>query len=272
MLNALFVVWRESLEALLIVGILYAWLNANDPGGKGKRALYAGVGIGVGLAFILGWGLLSAQDELTGEALEIFQTAALCVAALLITQMVLWMRARGRAIKTDLEHRLEQAHGKSEYWGVALIAALAVAREGAETVIFLYGLARSGDIQALLIGGAAGFIAAMFTAWAAARGLGRLNIGLFLKCSSVLLLVLASSLLVAASDRLIGMDWLPALVDPMWDTSSLLDDNAGVGRMFADFAGYRARPALSTLLGWGGYWLLVLLSFVWMKHRQPSGQ
>ena len=271
MLNAFFVVWRESLEALLIVGILYAWIKANDPGDKGIRALFAGVAAGVGLALVLGWGLLNAQDELTGEALEIFQIAALGVAALLITQMVIWMSLHGRKIKDQLKQQLTQAHEKRGYWGIATVAALAVAREGAETVIFLYSLAQSGNLEALATGAIGGFAAAILTAWVAAKSLGRLNIGLLLKFSSILLLVLASSLLVAATDRLIGQDWLPALVDPLWDSSALIDDNGNIGRLFADFAGYRARPALSTLLVWAGYWLLALLPIVWinLRGRQP---
>lgn len=87
--NAFFVVWRESLEAFLIAGILYAWLKANDDSGNGKRALFLGLASGVGLALLLGWALLSVQDGLSGDALEIFQTATLFVAAGLITQMVL---------------------------------------------------------------------------------------------------------------------------------------------------------------------------------------
>ena len=87
--NAFFVVWRESLEAFLIAGILYAWLQGNDPGGKGKRALFIGLAAGVGLALLLGWALLTVQDELSGNALEAFQIGTLLVAAGLITQMVL---------------------------------------------------------------------------------------------------------------------------------------------------------------------------------------
>ena len=55
--NAFFVVWRESLEAFLIAGILFAWLQGNDSSGRGKRALFIGLAAGVGLALLLGWAL-----------------------------------------------------------------------------------------------------------------------------------------------------------------------------------------------------------------------
>ena len=259
--NAFFVVWRESLEAFLIAGILFAWLQANDDTGKGKRALFIGLGAGVGLALLLGWALLTVQDELTGEALEIFQTVTLFVAAGLITPLVLWMRRHGRTIKARLHADLSAAAEKSGHLGVAIVAALAVAREGAETVIFLYGLAQGGELQALAGGTVSGLAAAALTAWLAARSLARLNIGLLLRLSSILLLILASALLVAGLDRLIGAGYLLALLDPVWDSSPLLDDTTKGGKLFADFSGYRARPALSELLIWALYWAGVLVAW-----------
>lgn len=266
MANALFVVWRESLEAFLIAGILYAWLKANDDTGTGRRALFAGLGAGAGIALALGWALLSVQDELSGTALEAFQIATLLLAAGLITQMVLWMKKHGREIKARLHADLSAAARHSGHLGVAIVAALAVAREGAETVIFLYGLAQEGDLPRLVFGSAAGLGAAAATAWLAARGLARLNIGLLLRLSSLLLLILASALLVTATDRLIGAEWLPGLVDPLWDSSALIDDTTPGGKLFADFSGYRARPALSGLLIYAAYWGLVSLGLKRSRH------
>ena len=261
--NAFFVVWRESLEAFLIAGILFAWLQANDDSGRGKRALYAGLAAGVGLALLLGWALVGVQDELTGNALEAFQIGMLLVATALIAQMVLWMRKHGRQIKARLHADLTQAAQRSGFLGVAVVAALAVAREGAETTIFLYGLSQEGSLADLFIGAGTGLIAAAVTAWLAARGLRLLNLALLLRISSILLLVLASALLVAATDRMIGAGWLPGLVDPLWDSSLLIDDSNGSGKLFADFAGYRARPALTVLIAWLAYWTVVLVG--WRK-------
>jgi high-affinity iron transporter len=265
--NAFFVVWRESLEAFLIVGILHAWLRANDDTGRGHRWLYLGLAAGVGLALLLGWALLSAQDELTGNALDLFQTATLFVAAALITQMVLWMRKHGRQMKAQLHAELAAAAARSGFLGVAVVAALAVAREGAETVIFLYGLAQGGDLAALGVGSLLGFAAAALTAWLAARSLARLNIGLLLRLSALLLLVIASALLVGGVDRLIGDGWLPPLLDPVWDSSFLLDDSTTVGKLCADFLGYRAMPTLTTLLAWLGYWALVIVGYRLTCHE-----
>ena len=70
-------------------------------------------------------------------------------------------------------------------------------------------------------------------------------------------MLLASALLVSATDRLIALEVLPTLIDPIWDTSGLLDTTGGLGKVLADFAGYRAMPALSQLLIWLAYWGVV---------------
>lgn len=254
--NALFVVWRESVEAMLVIGILYAWLKRNDPGGRGIRALWLGVGAGVGLALALGWAMLAAQSELSGQALEWFQTAIVFAAAGLITQMVLWMQSHGREIKKNLEHDLARATEHANWFGVAAIAALAIAREGAETVIFLYGLGLEQDGGAgLAIGALAGFALAALTAWAAARGLRFVDYRTFFRISGLLLLIFAAALLVGGVERLIGMGWLPALIEPLWDSSRLLDDSTAAGRMIAALTGYRAQPSLMLLLSYVAYWV-----------------
>ncbi|MBW7903886.1 MAG: FTR1 family protein [Rhodocyclaceae bacterium] len=265
--NALFVVWRESLEAFLVVGILHAWLQANGRGSRGTRALAVGVGAGVALALLLGWALVAVQDELAGEALEAFQTGMLLVAAALITQMVLWMRRHGRQMRAQIHAELTAADARAGLAGVAVVAALAVAREGAETAIFLYGFAQESSLAELLAGAAAGFAAAAATAFAAARGLRRFDTGRLLRYSSILLLIIASALLVAAADRMIGAGWLPGIVDPLWDSAALIDDGTGAGKLLADFSGYRARPALSVVLVYAAYWIGVVLA--WRRAGRP---
>lgn len=265
--NALFVVWRESIEAMLVIGILYAWLRRN-PAPGGLRALWLGVGSGIGLALLLGWAMLAAQDELSGQALEWFQTAILFVAAALITQMVLWMARHGREMKGQLEAGLARAADRGSWLGIAAISALAIAREGAETVIFLYGLGlEQNDAASMAFGALAGFVLAAVTAWAAARGLRFLDQRRFFQITGLLLLIFAAALLVSGAERLIGMGWLPALIEPLWDSSPLLDDATAGGRLFASLVGYRAQPSLMLLLIYAGYWVAVTFAKSRMLRR-----
>lgn len=147
------------------------------------------------------------------------------------------------------------------------ISALAVAREGAETVVFVYGLGlQAGGAQLLgLLGAAmAGLAVAGATVWLVGRGARYLNYATLFRVSEMLLLLIAGALLVNAVDRMIALDWLPLLMDTVWDSSAFVNDASGVGRVFADFLGYRARPSGVLLLIVVCYWSVV----VWQLQRR----
>src|SRR4051812_23436980 len=103
MSNALFIVWRESAEAMLVVGILYAWLKRRPDAAVGLKYLWGGVAAGAGLALVLALTMLGIASMLSDTAFEYFQLGIQLVAAGLIVQMVFWMRQHGRTFKKDLE-------------------------------------------------------------------------------------------------------------------------------------------------------------------------
>jgi high-affinity iron transporter len=272
MFNATFIVWRESVEAILVITILHAWLAHEPERGHAMAWLWGGVAGGVLLALGLGGALLFVQDELTGNALDLFQVGMMLFAAALITQMVLWMHRHGRRLKSELEQQAAGALRRSQWWGVALLAAIAVGREGAETVIFLYGLTFERGTPLLptwLAAAGLGLGAAGLTAWVLNHGSRVLSWKLFFRVTEVLLFLLAGSLVIAGVEKLIGLDLLPALIDPLWNTRGVLGDNRGVGGLLAAFVGYRATPSLTELIAYGLYWAVVatLLRIYATPHR-----
>ena len=253
--NALFIVWRESAEAMLVVGILYAWLRQRPDAAVGMSFLWGGVAAGLGLALSLAFAMLGIASSLSGTGLDYFQLAMMLVAAGLIVQMVFWMRRHGRTFKKDLETSMAKNASAANWWGLLVVVALAVGRETAETVVFLYGLAAGkGGIADLPLVLALGLAAAFATFWVLQQGSRVLSWRLFFRVSEILLLLLAGALLVGGVEKLIALDVLPALVDPVWDTSRLLDDTGRIGGLIASFTGYRARPALLPLLVLAAYW------------------
>lgn len=259
--NTFFIVWRESVEGILVVGILYAWLRAHPEGTRGMRYLWGGVVGGLALAGLLALAMMGVYSSLNGDALDYFQLGMMLIAAGLITQMVFWMRKHGRTLKKELESGLHQAAGEANWWGVSVIAMLAVAREGGETVIFLYGtgMAQHGMAFAqFLVATAMGFLLALVTFWLLVKSGGYLSWRRFFLVSEALLLMLAAGLLTSGTEKMIGYDWIPALVDPVWDTSFLLDDRTATGGLIAALTGYRAQPALTLLMVYAVYWAMVL--------------
>lgn len=271
--NALFIVWRESVEAILIVGILYAWIRERGGDRIGLRHLWTGVVVGACLAVLLAVAMLSVQTQLAGTALDAFQAAIVFAAAALITHMVLWMRRHGRQMKRELEEGLQRAATGAGGLAAAVLAAVAVAREGSETVLFLYGLAleRGGAELAWLFGGAGlGFLLALLTAWLIAKGRTIISWRAFFRSTEILLLLLAASLMTGGLEKLISLEWVPPIVEPLWDTSALLDDGSVAGGLVAAFTGYRAQPSLALVLAYLAYWAAVWL-LIARANRVPEG-
>lgn len=257
--NALFIIWRESAEAMLVVGILYAWLTKHPDVKRGMRYLWGGVGAGVGLALALAAVMLGIARMLSDQGLEYFQLAMMLAAGGLIVQMVFWMRRHGRTLKRSLEEGLQKNATTANWWGLLLVVALAVGRESAETVVFLYGLGAQYENTWAFVGILAlGIGAALATFWVLQQGGKILSWRTFFRVSEILLLLLAGALFVSAVEKLITLDVLPALVDPVWDTSVVLDDSSRFGGLVAALTGYRARPALLPLLLLSVYWVGVV--------------
>ena len=257
--NALFIVWRESAEAMLVVGILYAWLKQRPDAATGMRFLWGGVAAGAGLALVLALIMLGIASSLSGNALDWFQLAIMLVAAALIVQMVFWMRRHGRTFKKDLEADMASNLRKANWWGLLVVVALAVGRESAEAVVFLYGLgAEKNGIANLPIVLVLGIGAAFATFWLLQQGTRWLSWRVFFRVSETLLLLLAGALIVSGVEKLIALDVLPGIVDPVWNTTWLLDDSGRLGGLIASFTGYRARPALLPLAALAVYWALIV--------------
>ncbi|TVU72909.1 MULTISPECIES: FTR1 family iron permease [Cobetia] len=273
--QVLFIVWRESVEAILVVGIMHAWLVQSGTR-AGLRYLWGGVVAGLVLAGLMGAALMGANTWLTGTSQEVFQAALVLIACLLITQMVLWMRTKGRTLKAELESGMANAVSSGSYWGVAILVAIAVAREGAETVVFLYGMGaaslQSGGIGSFSLAAGIGFALAVATFMALQLGSRLFSWKLFFRVTEILLLLLAASLLMSGLEQLIGLGYLPAGMDPLWDSSWLLDDGSGLGGLLATFAGYRAWPAATMVGGYVLYWVVVISMMKNQRKNERSDQ
>lgn len=258
MISALFIVWRETFEAVLIVGILHSYLKRQENPARSLRFMWAGVFAGIALSAVLAYGIQMAQDELQGRALEYFQAGMLVVAAFLMTQMCVWMKRHSRKIKFELETGLREALTTTKLIGVASLAALAIAREGTELVMFFYGMgveaAEKGSMPSLIAFSSGGIVLAGVTYWMLSHGLKAFNPKVFFRVTAVFLLVTASSLLLSAVRKLIQMDAIPTLKDQVWDTSFLLDERNPLGQVVSGMTGYQSGPALMTVLIYAAYW------------------
>lgn len=273
-LQILFVMWRESVEAMLVVGILHAWLVRQPGQSAALRWMWLGVAAGVGLALLLGWSLFAAESVFEGEAQDWFQAALMLVAALLITHTVLWMNRHGRTLRRDMETQMAAQAQRRRWWGVMALALIAVAREGSETVLFLSGLASGPQgVASVAFWGAIG--AGLVLAWATFGVLqwgGRvLSWRTFFRTTEVLLLLLGGALLVSGLEKLIDLQVFTFWHAPVWDSSHWLDDGGVWGSVVSSFTGYRARPAGLVVVALGAYWVWMVLALYGSALTKGAG-
>lgn len=268
MLATAIIVYREVLEAAILIGIVAA--ATRDVPGR-NRWLTAGIAAG-----LLGSALVALSTEriaamASGIGQELFNAVVLGVAVAMLAWHNLWMASHGAALAADAR-RVGGAirDGRRACSALLIVVGLAVLREGSETVLFLYGISAAQDSAsaAMLAGGAAGIVGGVATGYALYAGLLRVPLRWFFTATSVLVLFLAAGMASQAARFLIQADILPSLAAPLWDTSSALPESSVAGFVMHSLLGYEARPAGMQIV----FYCLVLISIaVGMKAVRRSG-
>lgn len=269
--NVAFIIWRESVEALLVIGILNAWLaRQQEIASRGRIFLWAGVAAGLLVAVLLGVVFIAFGEAIPDNAMQGYQTGAVLIAAALIIQMVFWMRRHGRTLKRELETSLQDAAARSSWWTVFILALLAVAREGSETVVFLFGTlaaAQRASLVAAIVATIIGFSLAFATYYVLQLGSRVLSWRAFFGATEIMLLLLAASLLVTGVENLGDLGVLPTLSGRLWDASAIIPDSGPVGGFLAALTGYRARPNLMDVLVYALYWGVIFWTLFWSRPK-----
>jgi high-affinity iron transporter len=244
---------REAFEAALLLGIVYSYLDR-----VAARAQYHWVTLGGALGLVASVAVGVAVTFLSGPLVELgpdlVAAGMMFLAVVLITWHGWWMRQHARALKGDLQRRLDDARATQRLWIVGLVAFTGVFREGAETVLFLWGLMSQANVTGWsgMSGGVLGVATAAALGWAIFRGGRQLSLPRFFAVTSALLLVVAAGLFSSGIGRLIGLGYLPGS-DPLWDTTAVLHDDSIVGGFLAGLVGYRARPTAPEVIGYAAY-------------------
>jgi high-affinity iron transporter len=243
MLGTFIIIFREVLEAALIIGILAA---ATRTISGSKRWLAAGVLVG-----LIGSALVAASTDAIGSLAdgigqELFNAIVLGIAVVMLAWHNIWMSSHGAALAASASSiGKEIREGRSECSALFLIVGLAVLREGSESVLFLYGIAASdeGGQSAMLFGGLIGVLAGSVVGYGIYAGLLRLPVRWFFTATGVLVLLLAASMASQAAHFLIQADLLPSLAAPLWDSSALLSEQSVAGKLLHTLVGYESHPA-----------------------------
>jgi len=243
MLATAIIVFREVLEAALIIGIIAAATRA-IPGRN--RWLAAGIAVGLAGAGLVALGTERIAELASGVGQEIFNATVLGIAVVMLAWHNLWMSSHGAALAASARGvGGEIRDGRRECSVLLIVVGLAVLREGSETVLFLYGIAATdgGASWSMLAGGLAGIAAGIGVGYAVYAGLLRVPLRWFFTATGILVLFLAAGMASQAARFLIQADVLPGLATPLWDTSALLPQTSIPGTLLRSLVGYEDRPA-----------------------------
>lgn len=237
------IVFREVLEAAIIIGIIAA--ATHDVPGR-KRWLAGGL-----LAGLAGSALVAASTDVIGAfasgiGQELFNAIVLGIAVLMLAWHNIWMSSHGAELAANARHVGKAIReGRSECSILLVVVGLAVLREGSETVLFLYGVAASGNggTTPMLIGGLIGLVGGIIVGYAIYGGLLRIPMRWFFAATGALVLLLAAGMASQAARYLIQADLLPSLAAPLWDTSAILPEQSVPGMLLHSLIGYDAQPA-----------------------------
>jgi high-affinity iron transporter len=243
MLATAIIVFREVLEAALIVGIVMVASR-----GVTGRGAWVGGGIAAGIlgALAVAGGAETIAAAAAGIGQEVFNAAILFAAVAMLGWHNIWMTQHGRELTMEA-NRLGAAvrAGTQPLWALAIAVGLAVLREGSEVVLFLYGIAATGGggVAAMVLGGALGLASGVAAGAALYFGLVRIPLRHLFSVTSWLVLLLAAGMASQGAAFLLQADLLPPLGSTLWDTSFLLSDQSLPGRILHTLIGYTAQPA-----------------------------
>jgi high-affinity iron transporter len=250
MLSALLIVFREVIEAGLIVGIVLA---ATQGVPRRSRAVSGGV-----LAGVLGACLVAAfAGELAalfqGNGQELFNASILLLAVTMLTWHNVWMASHGREMARELKAAgHDVVTGKRTLAALGVVVGVAVLREGSEVVLFLYGIAAQGGTTnaGLLAGGALGLAAGAAVSALMYFGLLTIPAGRLFQVTSGLITLLAAGMAAQAVLFLQNGGYIEGLNVTIWDTSWLLREDSIPGRLLHTLIGYVEAPDGAQILAY----------------------
>jgi high-affinity iron transporter len=255
MLATLLIVFREILEAGLIVGIVLAATKGVP--GRGLSVTYGVTGGAVGACLVAAFaGEIGALFEGSGQ--ELFNAAILLVAVIMLAWHNVWMASHGRAMAQEVRDvGAAVVAGERSLAALAIVCGVAVLREGSEIVLFLYGILVSGGATGatMLAGGVLGLLAGAAVSALMYFGLLNIPVRYLFSVTTTLITLLAAGLAAQATAFIQQAGYAEVLTKTAWDTSWLLREDSLLGRLLHTLIGYTDQPSEAQL----AVYLLVII-------------
>lgn len=246
------VVFREGLEASLVVGIILTVLA------RLKQSRYFSVVIWSSVAacaasVAAGMALAVLTHQVRGRMEQWLEGSISLLACGVLTYMVFWMDRQAKRIRPEIEAKIEQAVSRGELVAIAIMTFLAIFREGAETVLFLKAVAAQSSGYVSLGGGLAGLLMAVLLVALIFAGGKRIPLRPLFRGSGIFLLLVAGGLLAYGIHEFHELGVLPEIYAPVWNLNPILNEKEGLGAFLKALFGYDGNPSLLEVLAYAGY-------------------
>lgn len=244
MIAALLIVFREVLEAGLIVGIVLA--ASRGIGGR-NRAVALGVLAGICGSIIVAMFAARITDAFDGRGQELFASGVLMIAVVMLTWHVVWMADHAREMTARLRKLgNDVVDGHQTLFALGIAVAIAVMREGSELVLFMAGILMQGSEGAtsVALGAAGGLALGALVSAVLYFGLAALPIRRMFSITGVMVTLLAGGLAAEAVHQLSNAGVMNLLDGTLWNSSALLSESSWLGRVLHVLIGYRDHPSI----------------------------
>lgn len=266
MFGAAIIVFRETLEAALFVGIMAAATR----GLAGRtRWLTAGV-----LAGAIGALALAASAEQIGALADgvgqdLLNAGILFIALAMLAWHCVWVSNQGVQVAAQArELGTSFKDSQRPPWALMTVVALSVLREGAETVLFVAGYATSSGASGTVPGAFIGVLLGSAVGAVIYLGLARVPMRRVFSVTNTLILLLAASIGSQLARALSQAGVISAWGQPVWDTSGVLRVDSPLGTFAHALVGYDAQPTGLQV----AFYLLTVLAIVsgsrWVRAAQ----
>ncbi len=262
------IVFREALEASLIVGIILTLLNRlkahryySHVIGSSAAAIVLSVLVGMWLA-----SLASSAQDTAGKIIEGLISLA---AAAVLTYMFFWMERQARLIKNEIEQKVETALSQKDDWAMMSLAFFAVLREGAETVLFLKAVSLQSGGGVSWAGGLSGLGLALAITGTLFIGGKKVPLKQLFRFTGFVIVLMAAGLLAYGIHELEEVGWIPQLIYPLYNINPILNEKEGLGSFLKALFGYNGNPSLTEVIAYWAFLLWIARS-VFTRRREGA--
>jgi len=263
MLVAFLIMFREGIEASLIVGIIAGYL-AQTGRQRYLGAVWAGIIAAAVLCLALGIALDKASAEFPQKQQELFESIVAFIAVGVLTSMVFWMKSAARSIKAQLHDQIDASLETSRGGAIALVlmAFFAVGREGLESVFFLLATFEQSTGIGVPLGAILGLVAAVAFGLLIFYGGVRLNMRKFFRVTGAFIVIVAAGLLAGGLRSLHEAGLWNGLQQIVADWSAVLPKDDPLGAVLSGMFGYNDMPTLGEALIYFAYLIPALIYFL----------